>query len=173
MYVCVLVQIQASTGNVRYNGPIDCVKQLYRESGIRGIYKGTALTLMRGENLSSSVLYFNKLNFEVELSLFFSPQMFPPVGCTSCPTSGWKTFSHQQEKGYYLILSFSEFCCKTSSEAVVCFFYAATMSSAFPAYCLLEGWPGSLTGLSPSHLTCLNLVSKQVCVENKHLNMQV
>lgn len=43
-----LVQIQASTGNVKFNGPMDCVKQLYRESGIRGIYKGTALTLMRG-----------------------------------------------------------------------------------------------------------------------------
>lgn len=51
MCVLVLVQIQASTGNVKFNGPIDCVKQLYRESGIRGIYKGTALTLMRGETL--------------------------------------------------------------------------------------------------------------------------
>lgn len=54
MYV--LVQIQASTGNVKFNGPLDCVKQLYRESGIRGIYKGTALTLMRGETLLWTVL---------------------------------------------------------------------------------------------------------------------
>lgn len=50
-----LLQIQASTGNVRFNGPIDCVKQLYRESGIRGIYKGTALTLMRGERLLAAL----------------------------------------------------------------------------------------------------------------------
>lgn len=49
--MCALVQIQASTGNVKFNGPMDCVKQLYKESGIRGIYKGTALTLMRGDNL--------------------------------------------------------------------------------------------------------------------------
>uniref|UniRef100_A0A3P8QR75 Solute carrier family 25 member 20 n=1 Tax=Astatotilapia calliptera TaxID=8154 RepID=A0A3P8QR75_ASTCA len=42
-----LLQIQASTGEVKYAGPMDCVKQLYRESGIRGVYKGTALTLMR------------------------------------------------------------------------------------------------------------------------------
>lgn len=44
-------QIQATTGKVTYAGPMDCVKQLYRQSGIRGIYKGTALTLMRGAPL--------------------------------------------------------------------------------------------------------------------------
>lgn len=44
-------QIQATTGKVTYSGPMDCVKQLYRQSGIRGIYKGTALTLMRGAPL--------------------------------------------------------------------------------------------------------------------------
>lgn len=62
--MCALVQIQASTGNVKFNGPIDCVKQLYRESGIRGIYKGTALTLMRGEGLLLSV-YFSLLYFRL------------------------------------------------------------------------------------------------------------
>lgn len=56
-YVCVCVcvsQIQAAAGEVKYAGPMDCVKQLYRESGIRGIYKGTALTLMRGERFTGS-----------------------------------------------------------------------------------------------------------------------
>lgn len=48
-YAC--AQIQATTGKVTYAGPMDCVKQLYRQSGIRGIYKGTALTLMRGAHL--------------------------------------------------------------------------------------------------------------------------
>jgi solute carrier family 25 carnitine/acylcarnitine transporter 20/29 len=28
---------------------VDCAKQLYREGGIRSIYRGTALTLMRGK----------------------------------------------------------------------------------------------------------------------------
>ncbi|XP_040263155.1 LOW QUALITY PROTEIN: mitochondrial carnitine/acylcarnitine carrier protein [Bufo bufo] len=42
-----LLQIQAATGGVKYNGPMDCAKQIYREAGIRGIYKGTVLTLMR------------------------------------------------------------------------------------------------------------------------------
>ena len=38
----------ASTGPAKYNGPIDCVKQLYREGGLRSIYRGTAATLLRG-----------------------------------------------------------------------------------------------------------------------------
>ncbi|XP_051932659.1 cAMP-dependent protein kinase type II-alpha regulatory subunit-like isoform X2 [Hippocampus zosterae] len=51
-----LLQIQASSGTVKYDGPLDCVKQLYKESGIRGIYKGTALTLMR--DVPASGMYF-------------------------------------------------------------------------------------------------------------------
>lgn len=51
---------------------------------------------------------------------------------------------------------------KKTSE-LCCLFPAATMSSAFPACCLLEGWPGSLTGLSQFRRTCSSLVSKQVC----------
>jgi len=42
------VQIQQSTSTAKYTGPIDCSKQLYREGGIRSIYKGTVATLMRG-----------------------------------------------------------------------------------------------------------------------------
>ncbi|MCJ8744157.1 hypothetical protein PDJAM_G00115200 [Pangasius djambal] len=51
-----LLQIQAGSGEIKYAGPMDCVKQLYRESGIRGIYKGTALTLMR--DVPASGMYF-------------------------------------------------------------------------------------------------------------------
>ncbi|GAA6102280.1 mitochondrial carnitine/acylcarnitine carrier protein, partial [Tachysurus ichikawai] len=57
--MCVRVcgeQIQASSGEIKYAGPMDCVKQIYRESGIRGIYKGTALTLMR--DVPASGMYF-------------------------------------------------------------------------------------------------------------------
>ena len=32
----------------KYNGPIDCAKQLYREGGIRSLYRGTCATLLRG-----------------------------------------------------------------------------------------------------------------------------
>lgn len=51
-----LLQIQAASGQVKYAGPMDCVKQLYRENGVRGIYKGTALTLMR--DVPASGMYF-------------------------------------------------------------------------------------------------------------------
>ncbi|ELK25004.1 Mitochondrial carnitine/acylcarnitine carrier protein [Myotis davidii] len=43
-----LLQIQASSGETKYTGALDCAKKVYQESGIRGIYKGTVLTLMRG-----------------------------------------------------------------------------------------------------------------------------
>ncbi|XP_016113388.1 mitochondrial carnitine/acylcarnitine carrier protein isoform X2 [Sinocyclocheilus grahami] len=51
-----LLQIQAASGQVKYAGPMDCAKQLYRENGIRSIYKGTALTLMR--DVPASGMYF-------------------------------------------------------------------------------------------------------------------
>uniref|UniRef100_A0AAR2JPE8 Solute carrier family 25 member 20 n=1 Tax=Pygocentrus nattereri TaxID=42514 RepID=A0AAR2JPE8_PYGNA len=49
-------EIQAASGDVKYAGPIDCAKQIYRENGIRGVYKGTALTLMR--DVPASGMYF-------------------------------------------------------------------------------------------------------------------
>ena len=45
---CTVFQIQADAANKKYAGPVDCVKQLYREGGIRSIYRGTAATLLRG-----------------------------------------------------------------------------------------------------------------------------
>lgn len=47
--VALILQIQAATGETKYSGSLDCAKQLYREAGIRGVYKGTVLTLMRGK----------------------------------------------------------------------------------------------------------------------------
>jgi len=51
-----LLQIQAASGDTKYKGAVDCAKQIYRESGIRGIYRGTALTLMR--DVPASGMYF-------------------------------------------------------------------------------------------------------------------
>lgn len=48
-YPVLLFQIQAASGEKKYAGPMDCARQLYKEAGIRGIYKGTVLTLMRGK----------------------------------------------------------------------------------------------------------------------------
>ena len=31
-----------------YNGPLDCAWKIFKESGIRGLYRGTGATLLRG-----------------------------------------------------------------------------------------------------------------------------
>uniref|UniRef100_A0A3Q3WN12 Uncharacterized protein n=1 Tax=Mola mola TaxID=94237 RepID=A0A3Q3WN12_MOLML len=49
-------QVQASSGRVTYSGPLDCALRLYKEQGIRSVYKGTVLTLIR--DVPSSGLYF-------------------------------------------------------------------------------------------------------------------
>ena len=41
---------QASSGPQKFKGPADVVKQLYKEGGIRSIYKGTGATLLRGSS---------------------------------------------------------------------------------------------------------------------------
>ena len=59
-----LLQVQAanpSASGPKYNGPIDCAKQLYRQGGIRSIYKGTAATLLR--DTPASGMYFASYEF--------------------------------------------------------------------------------------------------------------
>ncbi|XP_068225654.1 mitochondrial carnitine/acylcarnitine carrier protein, partial [Palaemon carinicauda] len=52
-----LLQVQAAgTGPKLYNGPVDVVKVLYKEGGIRSIYKGTCATLLR--DVPASGMYF-------------------------------------------------------------------------------------------------------------------
>ncbi|PAA64126.1 hypothetical protein BOX15_Mlig027288g1, partial [Macrostomum lignano] len=61
-----LLQIQAdSHGPQKYKGPIDCAKQLYKEGGIRSIYKGTAATLLR--DVPASGMYFMSYEWVKEL----------------------------------------------------------------------------------------------------------
>lgn len=53
-----LLQIQndGGGGKKKYDGMADCAKQLYREGGIRSVYKGTVATLLR--DVPGSVAYF-------------------------------------------------------------------------------------------------------------------
>lgn len=51
-----LLQVQSSRGGSKYTGPLDCALQLYKEQGIRSVYKGTLLTLIR--DVPSNGLYF-------------------------------------------------------------------------------------------------------------------
>ncbi|XP_077294408.1 congested-like trachea protein [Arctopsyche grandis] len=61
-----LLQIQQG-GNQphKYNGMVDCAKQLYREGGIRSIYKGTLATLLR--DVPASGMYFMTYEWVKEL----------------------------------------------------------------------------------------------------------
>lgn len=48
-FILLWFQVQSSRGGTKYSGPLDCALQLYKEQGIRSVYKGTLLTLIRGE----------------------------------------------------------------------------------------------------------------------------
>ena len=53
-----LLQVQAASATpvTNYAGPVDCAKQLFRQGGIRSIYKGTFATLLR--DTPASGMYF-------------------------------------------------------------------------------------------------------------------
>lgn len=51
-----LLQIQHGEAKPKYNGPFDCARQLYKEGGMRSIYKGTCATLLR--DVPASGMYF-------------------------------------------------------------------------------------------------------------------
>ncbi|XP_066601610.1 mitochondrial carnitine/acylcarnitine carrier protein [Prorops nasuta] len=51
-----LLQIQHADIKPKYNGPVDCIKKLYKEGGLRSIYKGSFATLLR--DVPASGMYF-------------------------------------------------------------------------------------------------------------------
>jgi len=53
----VLLQVQGqSSGPQQYKGPVDCARQIFRNEGIKGLYRGTNLTLLR--DVPGSVAYY-------------------------------------------------------------------------------------------------------------------
>ncbi|XP_072344048.1 mitochondrial carnitine/acylcarnitine carrier protein-like isoform X2 [Scyliorhinus torazame] len=72
-----LLQIQAGAGTTTYAGPTDCVRQLYKQSGLAGIYKGTVLTLLR--DVPASGVYF--------LSYEWLKDILTPKGQSVCDLS--------------------------------------------------------------------------------------
>jgi solute carrier family 25 carnitine/acylcarnitine transporter 20/29 len=47
---------QGASGPPKYNGPVHVVKSLWKEGGIRSIYKGTVATLLR--DVPANAAYF-------------------------------------------------------------------------------------------------------------------
>lgn len=56
-----LLQVQATSSEKLYNGPVDCAKKLYKTGGIRSLYRGTILTLCR--DVPASGMYFASYEF--------------------------------------------------------------------------------------------------------------
>ena len=58
-----LLQVQKAGGdaNPKYTGMVDCARQVYREGGIRSLYKGTLGTLFR--DIPGSVAWFGMYEF--------------------------------------------------------------------------------------------------------------
>lgn len=76
-----LLQIQQSAATAKYAGPVDCAKQLYREGGIRSIYKGTMATFLR--DVPASGMYF--------MSYEWLQHILTPEGKTRKDLSAWRT----------------------------------------------------------------------------------
>ncbi|KAI8771889.1 mitochondrial carnitine/acylcarnitine carrier protein isoform X2 [Biomphalaria glabrata] len=54
---CLLqIQQEANVHDRKYKGPVDCAKKLYKEGGIRSIYRGSVATLLR--DVPASGMYF-------------------------------------------------------------------------------------------------------------------
>ena len=54
---CILQMQDASSNDKKqYKGVVDCANQLYKANGMKGLYKGTALTLMR--DIPANIVYF-------------------------------------------------------------------------------------------------------------------
>lgn len=58
---CLLQIQQGGNSPQKYAGMVDCAKQLYKEGGMRSIYKGSCATLLRGlcilSYLSTTLIY--------------------------------------------------------------------------------------------------------------------
>ncbi|CAG8466021.1 9290_t:CDS:2 [Cetraspora pellucida] len=61
----VLLQIQGQGGDVKYKGPLDVIRHLYKEGGLRSIFRGTGATFFR--DFPGSAAYFGAYEFTKKL----------------------------------------------------------------------------------------------------------
>ncbi|EDO47806.1 predicted protein [Nematostella vectensis] len=57
---CIL-QIEKAFGGSSYGGPVDCLRRIYREAGVRGVYKGISVTAMRDIPGWGAMFFTNEL----------------------------------------------------------------------------------------------------------------
>ncbi|XP_028397785.1 mitochondrial carnitine/acylcarnitine carrier protein-like [Dendronephthya gigantea] len=65
---CLLQIQQTSPEKAKYKGPLDCAWKIFKETGIKGLYKGTAATLLR--DIPGNGVYF--MTYEIFLKLMTS-----------------------------------------------------------------------------------------------------
>ena len=103
------IQMHQQSGEAKYSGPIDCAKKLYREGGIRSVYRGTFATLLRGNisqpfKLTLSLSPHSPLSLLPFLCLITKllplPQMSPPLHFSLVHMRDYCVTSHQKVKGW-------------------------------------------------------------------------
>ncbi|TXT10593.1 hypothetical protein VHUM_02098 [Vanrija humicola] len=80
--VKVLLQVQGQGGKPAYSGPVDVVSKLYKEGGLKSVFRGTGATLARDG--PGSAVYF--VTYEkVKAALSGSPVVDPVTGESAPP----------------------------------------------------------------------------------------
>lgn len=69
---CLLQIQQGGNQPQKYNGMVDCAKQLYKEGGIRSIYKGSVATLLRGKLQTIAAIVFTRTLFISHCNFYFN-----------------------------------------------------------------------------------------------------
>lgn len=79
----VLLQVQGQGGGeVKYKGVTDVLKHLYKEGGVKSIYRGTGATLARdGPGSAACVLYIYPEIFPPLELIIFPPVLYFQVFC--------------------------------------------------------------------------------------------
>jgi solute carrier family 25 carnitine/acylcarnitine transporter 20/29 len=80
--VKVLLQVQGQGGKAAYTGPVDVVRKLYAEGGLKSIFRGTGATLARDG--PGSAVYFATYEV-VKTKLSGPPVVDPATGEESAP----------------------------------------------------------------------------------------
>ncbi|KAH9492040.1 hypothetical protein Btru_029350 [Bulinus truncatus] len=79
---CLLqIQQEANVNDRKYKGPVDCAKKIYREGGIRSVYRGSVATLLR--DVPATGMYFT--------SYEWLQRVLTPAGHDRSEMSVWRT----------------------------------------------------------------------------------
>ncbi|CAG8634858.1 36659_t:CDS:2, partial [Racocetra persica] len=87
----VLLQIQGQGGDVKYKGPLDVIRHLYKEGGLGSIFRGTGATLLR--DVPGSAAYFGAYEFTKKLLTSSDSTLNPAASrLQSAPSGQYKGF---------------------------------------------------------------------------------